>query len=163
MSNAPRHAKLQHALDLVLFEQWLRFYFIAEEQGKLFIRMPDYELEKARTIHPELAPVADALNNREVNHESALEALRDSMLGGPFALSGEQWAEILVGKDFRLTLDLLAVWVQEAKNSLDDDPALFPLSFAVWKKLFADWRESPDIKEYSARAGGGGPGPERVQ
>jgi hypothetical protein len=147
MSSVIGHENLRHAVDLVFFEQWLRFYFIVEENGKLYIRMPAGELDKARSLHPELIAVADALNEREIDHQAAMDALCESMMTGPHALSGEQWAEVLSGKNFRLTLELLSFWVQADEAALDESP----LAFHDWKKRFQAWCENPSIKDYVAR------------
>ena len=147
MPSAISHENLQHAVDLVFFEQWLRFYFIVEENGKLFIRMPACELDKARSLYPGLISVAEALNGREINHQAAMDALCESMMSGPYALSGAQWAEILAGKNFRLTLELLSFWVQADESSLD----AATLAFHDWKDRFQAWCENPSIKDYAAR------------
>lgn len=158
--NAVSHENLQHAVNLVFFEQWLRFYFIAEEGGKLYIRMPDKELTKVRALYPELIAVADALNNREIDHQAAMDALCQSMMTGPYALSGAQWAEILAGKDFRLTLQLMSFWVQADEDSLDSRT----MTFHDWKGRFQAWRENPSVKAYAAQLLHGGDASEtRVQ
>lgn len=159
MPSVISHDNLRHAVDLIFFEQWLRFYFITEEKGKLFIRMPDCELDKARELYPQLVAVAEALNNRELNHSAAMEALREGMLSGPFALNGEQWAEILAGKNFRLTMELMSFWVQ----SDEDAPEVEAISFEAWKQSFEKWRSKPAIKEYSARIMHGDAPTERMQ
>lgn len=160
MPSAVSHENLQHAVDLVFFEQWLRFYFIVEENGKLFIRMPSNELDKARNRYPALISVAEALNDREINHQSAMDALCEGMMTGPYALSGEQWGEILAGKDFRLAVELLSCWVQADESSLDNAT----LEFHAWKKRFQAWCETPSIKDYAARLlNGSGASSTRVQ
>lgn len=145
--NAVSHENLRHAEDLVFFEQWLRFYFIAEEDGKLYLRVPENELSKARALYPKLIAVADALNNREINHQSALEALHSGIMAGPCALSGTEWAEILAGQEFRLTVRLLSFWVQAEEDALDAEI----LAFHEWQSRFKAWRETPSIKDYAAR------------
>lgn len=144
-SSSPHN--LQHALDLVLFEQWLRFYFISEEDGKLFIRMPDDYFELNRKQYPDLFPVAQSLNNREIDHQAALSALCDSMMNGPFALAGKDWAEVLAGEDFRMALQLLSFWVQAEEDELDREI----LPFDQWRHRFLDWRETPPIRDYAAK------------
>lgn len=152
MSSSVSHENLRHAVELVFFEQWLRFYFIAEEDGKLYIRMPDDELQKARELYPDLTTVAEALNNREIDHQAAMEALCEGMMNGPYALTGEQWAEILAGRDFRLTLELLSFWVQAEEKGLDEQT----LAFHDWKHRFDAWCDSPNIREYVDRVRGEG-------
>ncbi|MDL2285629.1 hypothetical protein LJB93_02665 [Desulfovibrio sp. OttesenSCG-928-F07] len=162
MSNQQNIASqnLRHALNLVLFEQWLRFYFIAEEDGKLFIRMPEEWFEQAMHQHPELSPVAAALNNREIDHQAALNALCDNMMSGPTALDGQEWAEVLAGEEFRLTLQLLSFWLQAEEDALDKEI----LPFKEWCANFTVWQEQPSIKDYAARMRiGGGAAEEPVK
>ncbi len=138
---------MRHAMDLVFFEQWLRFYFISEEDGKLFLRMPEKEFEHSKTMHPDLFPIAVALNDREIDHQTALSALCDSMISGPYALDGQAWAQVLAGDRFRLVLQLLSFWVQAEEEKLDEQV----LSFAQWRDNFMLWSEQPSIKDYVAR------------
>ena len=151
MSEAINQNDLQHAVDLVFFEQWLRFYFIVEEDGKLFIRVPGHEMETARLFYPQLYPVADALNNCEIDHQSAMNAMCENLLGGPFAMSGQQWAKVLSGEDFKLTLQLMSFWVQAEEDGLGGEA----MSFHAWRERFKAWRESPVIREYTARLASG--------
>lgn len=159
--NAVSHDHLRHAVDLVFFEQWLRFYFIVEEWGKLYIRMPDSELDNARNLYPELIAVAEVLNNHEIEHQAAMEALCESMLAGPYAITRAQWAQILAGKDFRLALQLLSLWVRADENLLDSGT----MAFHDWKNRFRIWRENPSVKDYAARLprGGDTPPPARAR
>lgn len=147
MPNATNQDNWRHAVDLVFFEQWLRFYFIVEEEGKLFIRLPRHELETARELYPRLYPVANALNNCEINHQTAMDALCENLMSGPYAMTGQEWADVLAGQDFRMTLQLMSFWVQAEEEKLDSEPA----TFREWKERFLGWCETPVVKDYTAR------------
>lgn len=136
-----------HALDLVFFEQWLRFYFIAEEDGELYIRVPADIFEATRKDLPNLFPLAEALNNAVIDHQKALTTLCDNMVSGPYALNGAEWAQILGGEDFQVLLQLMAFWLQAEEDSLDESI----LPFRNWQSRFYEWKETDQIKDYTAR------------
>ncbi|MDL2306541.1 hypothetical protein LJC48_00740 [Desulfovibrio sp. OttesenSCG-928-C06] len=138
---------LRHAEELILFEQWMRFYFIEEEDGIIYMRMPHDVFELVHLEFPSLFPVAEALNSRPVDHQATLAILSEAMLHGEYALSNGQWAEVLGGSGFKLTLTLLATWVEAEEDNLDAEP----ISFAGWLERFEVWRRSEPIVAYAAK------------
>ena len=138
---------LRHAEELILFEQWMRFYFIEEEGGILYIRMPQETFELVRHEFPALFPVAEALNDKPIDHQATLAILSEAMLNGVHALNNDQWAEVLGGSGFKLTLTLLSTWVEAEEENLDE----YPLGFSAWLGRFEAWRASEAIVDYAAR------------
>lgn len=148
--NGKYGGNLGRALDLVFFEQWLRFYFIEERGEELFLSVPDDVCYACRLKYPDLCGLLEALNGRPLDHQATLAALGDIMLSGQFALSGEDWAEILCGADFRITMQLMSYWVQDQEDALDSEV----LPFGKWREFFISWREAPAMRDFAARLRG---------
>ncbi|MDL2313590.1 hypothetical protein LJC36_01260 [Desulfovibrio sp. OttesenSCG-928-C14] len=139
--------KVDFALELVLFEQWLRFYFITEKDGELYLDVPAPVYGQLEKDLPDLFPVAKALNGQIIDHQAALAALSESMLSDRARLNSGQWAEILGGVEFHINLEVMSFWVQSRESELDEQN----LSFPAWKELFLAWRRSPEVEDYAAR------------
>lgn len=148
MKKADKGARnLRHAEELILFEQWMRFYFIEEDGGILYIRMPQSVVDMIRHEYPALFPMVEALNDHPIDHQATLAILSESMLNGDYALNSEEWAEVLGGSGFKLTLTLLSTWVEAEEDSLDAEQ----LSFSSWLVRFEAWCASEAILDYAAR------------
>lgn len=146
-TEATTRVGIEHAINLVFFEQWLRFYFITEEEGELYIRMPNEAYQALAAQNPDMLSMAQALNNKIINHQAALTALCDNMLSGDYALNASEWAQVLGGNDFQLLLQLLGFWVQAEEDELDAKQ----LPFNEWKERFMLWKETEAVKDYAGR------------
>ena len=72
----PDIQEAQHRVaEIVMFENWLRFYFIAEEDDKLFIRIPTQAMEKLHANYPKLVGLAERLNGEEIDHKTSMQAV----------------------------------------------------------------------------------------
>jgi hypothetical protein len=150
-------AKLQQAvqqiLEVVMFENWLRFYFLSEaEEGRLALAVPEQGLARIRELHPQLAPLAENLNGREINFELSRQTVCAFVAA---RLDGKAVPvnTVLDSAGFQLEMHLFNTWVQGHEEQLDKTF----LDFSAWKRLFAQWRDSDKIREWAAGLGGSGP------
>lgn len=132
--------------EIVMFENWLRFYFIAEEGDKLFIRIPEQAMAKLTSGYAHLAGLAERLNNKEIDHKTSMEAVvmftaTEADGNMPEALIGQ----VFDSTRFHLDLQLFGSWVQSHEEQLD---AAF-MEFSTWKAMFADWRKSDEVRKYA--------------
>ena len=65
---------VDQVLEAVMFENWLRFYFISEKpdapahedgEAPLFMAVPVKGMERISELYPHLLPLADAMNARK--------------------------------------------------------------------------------------------------
>ena len=64
---------VERIAQVVMFENWLRFYFIGEEEGgKLLIRLPEKAMEQLTARYGAFYGLAERLNNREVDHQTSI-------------------------------------------------------------------------------------------
>ncbi|MDR3319765.1 MAG: hypothetical protein LBS77_02205 [Desulfovibrio sp.] len=138
-------------LEAVMFENWLRFYFIAEktdathsEDVPLFIAVPDKGMERIRKDYAHLLPMAEAINEKEADFKTSRRAVCTFVME---QLDGKTMSKntapiILESATFQAQLQLFNLWVQSHEAQLDENF----LEFSTWRSLFAEWRKSPDVR-----------------
>ncbi len=57
---------VEAVLRVVIFENWLRFYFIVGkgEDERLFLEIPEKSMNKIKNLYPQYLPLAEGLKNR---------------------------------------------------------------------------------------------------
>lgn len=130
---------------VVMFENWLRFYFIAEEGETLVLRLPEKALQRLKESYPQYHELAEHLNNREIDHQTSMREVC-LFVSGSFndaPLPEGVLALVFDSKEFQMELQLFSYWVQAHEEQLD---AAF-LEFAEWLKAFDAWKNSDDVRE----------------
>ena len=134
--------------EVVMFENWLRFYFIAEQGDTLVLRLPEKAMERLKEKYGPLANLAERLNNEEITHKSSLDAVClfvASEIDGT-ALPEKVIAEVFDHPLFHLELQLFGTWVQNHEEQLD---AGF-MEFSQWLSLFGEWKNTDEVKTHRA-------------
>lgn len=137
---------VSEVLKVVIFENWLRFYFISEEDGgALKIELPEKSIQKISELYPDFAPLAQTLNGKPIDLETSRAAVLTYVLNN---LDGKKLKKgdaqsILSSSTFQNGLLLFNTWVQAHENQLDQHF----LDFGTWLKLFEEWRSGPGGKE----------------
>ncbi len=142
---------LDRITEVVMFENWLRFYFIVEEDEKLFIRLPDAALARLREHYPRTAGLAERLNGAEIDHQSSLNAVClfvaseiDGVVIPPTLIE-----TVFNSPRFHLELQLFNSWVQAHEEQLD---AAF-MEFSLWQQVYREWKNSDAVQERLKTAG----------
>ena len=148
MSTAFQEA-VQRILEVVMFENWLRFYFISDlENGSPGIGVPEQGIARLREQHPQFMPLLEELNGREISFDISRRAVCTFVAT---QLDGKaipvNMADLVMDSDsFQLEMQLFNNWVQGHEEQLDKNF----LDFSAWKRLFAQWRNSDKVKEWAA-------------
>ncbi len=142
-----RFAKaVNRMMDAIIFENWLRFYFLSEEgakdneEQKLMIAIPEKAMGQIAQRYGSLREMAEALNGREAtmdNSRSAVVNFVKREVEGTFVPVGGL-AACFDSKAFQNTLHLFNAWIQAAEDMLD---AQF-YDFDQWRDLFASYKDS---------------------
>lgn len=135
--------------EVVMFENWLRFYFIAEENDTLVLRLPEKAMEQLRKRYPGFYGLAEYLNNEEITHRSSMDAV---CLFVAREMEGAVLPESVIGRvfdspQFQVELQLFGSWVQSHEEQLDENF----MEFSDWLSLFTAWKESDEVKQYAKR------------
>ena len=148
MSTAFQQA-VQQILELVMFENWLRFYFISElEEGSLALAVPEQGLTRIREQYPQFMPLVEDLSGKEISFELSRQAVCTfvaTQLDGK-AMPVNMADLVLDSASFQVEMQLFNSWVQGHEEQLDKNF----LDFSAWKRLFAQWRNSDKVKEWAA-------------
>jgi len=143
-------AAVGRVADVIMFENWLRFYFISEEGDTLFIRLPEKAMEQIRQHCRAYYDLVAMLNNEEVDHQRSLKAVSTFISGGfdGVTLPDVILAGVFDSPEFQLELQLFAYWLQNHEEKLDERF----MEFSEWQAAFALWKDTDEAKQYSHAA-----------
>lgn len=153
---------VQKVLEVVMFENWLRFYFITEkpdEADRLFLAVPEQGMTRMRELYPHLSPMAEELNGREIDFDTSRTAVCTYVLT---ALEGktiprDMAATVFDSTTFQTEMQLFNTWVQAHEAQLDKNF----LDFGTWRGLFAQWRASDAVKDLALQLNA--PGVQKIE
>ena len=147
------HQAARQILEVVMFENWLRFYFISEtEESCLTLAVPEQSVARIREQHPRFMPLLEDLNGKEISFElsrQAVCAFVATQLDGK-TIPVNTADSVLDSAAFQLEMQLFNNWVQGHEAQLD---AAF-LAFSTWTRLFAEWRNSDKVQAWAAGLSG---------
>ena len=142
-----RFAKaVNRMMDAIIFENWLRFYFLAEEEGKdqeegrLMIAIPEKAMGQIAQRYGSLREMAETLNGHEASLENSRAAIVNFVkreVEGSLVPAGGL-AACFDSLAFQNSLHLFNAWIQAAEDMLD---ASF-YDFDQWRDLFASYKDS---------------------
>lgn len=155
-------------LEAVIFENWLRFYFIKENapQGSLndsslsgeqilTIDIPEKSMAKIAELFPRMLPMAESMNHKPIDFETSRRAVLTFVLDN---VDGKELPRgmaqtVFSSATFQAKLQLFNTWVQMHEEQLDGGF----LDFGKWRGLFARWLESPVARELGQKLMGHAP------
>lgn len=149
---------VEDVLEALMFENWIRFYFIAEkdeldEQGekRLVIAIPDKGMDRIGELYPRLESLALGVNGREANFETSRKAICEYVLHELDGKSMERGtaASIFDTQAFQVGAQLFNIWVQAYEQRLDERF----LDFGSWRRLFSEWRASEQGRDIELKLG----------
>ncbi len=141
-------------LEAVMFENWLRFYFITpmtdEKESEdadphLFLTVPDKGMNNIKALYPNLLPMAEFMNHKEVTFEVSQQAVCTFVVENldGVIMERDTAGSIMDSMAFQLQLQLFNTWVQLHENQLES--SFF--DFGSWRDLFAEWKDSKAGKD----------------
>lgn len=139
-------AAIKRIIEVVMFENWLRFYFIAEEDNKLMIRLPERAMQQIKSRYGTLFDLADRLNMCEVDHKTSMNEVC-LFVANDFstkALPEELASRVFDSPHFQLELQIFSSWVQSHEEQLDQNF----MDFISWQKGYQEWRNSEEVLAY---------------
>ena len=140
---------VQQILEVVMFENWLRFYFISETaEGGLALAVPEQGLARIREQHPQFMPLLEELHGKEISFELSRQAVCSfvAMQVEGKTIPANMADLVLDSASFQLEMHLFNNWVQGHEEQLDKNF----LDFSTWKRLFTEWRNSDKVQEWAA-------------
>ncbi|MDE7241953.1 hypothetical protein, partial [Desulfovibrio sp.] len=157
---------VEQALEAVMFESWLRFYFIEElppepakagdgpgkapvDEERLAIRVPEKGMARIAELYPNLLPLAEGMNGHEVDFETSRRAVCTFVLGhlDGKTMPRDMAAVVFASSTFQVELQLFHTWLQLHEAQLDEGFQ----EFGAWRNLFAQWRATPGARELAEK------------
>jgi hypothetical protein len=146
-------------VEVFMFEQWLRHYYVVEKGGALRIEVSEADLKAIYEAEAHLAPLVDMLNNAEISPEKSqttvgafVGARYDGSKYGPGVVSSA-----LNSKGFKVEMYVFGVWMKGHMAYLDERR----MPFAEWREMYAGWNSLDQVKEYRRKLMAGGGDPDR--
>ena len=132
---------------VLMAEHWARFYFAVEQDGVVYLDVPEQELAVLRAESPDLAAFISSINGQPIEMESSRRAVGEFVfraLEGGDAPAGTV-AKAFDSKPFAMGMQLFAVWMSGHEAQLDKET----MSFSDWDNLFSAWRQDPAVIRFS--------------
>lgn len=138
---------VERIAEVVMFENWLRFYFIVEEDNKLLLRLPEKAMQRLNERYKTFYDLALHLNGREIDPKTSMQEVC-LFVSGDF--NGRPLPEYILtsvfdSPGFQAEIQLFSYWVQAHEEQLD---AAF-MEFSEWLEKYALWKKSEAVKNYS--------------
>lgn len=147
---SPFGTAVQHVLEAVMFENWLRFYFITEKPDNpdsLSLAVPEQAVARIQERYPQLYPMVLLLNAQEIDFELSRRALCTFVvteLEGK-VIASDMGVKVFDSTTFQTEMHLFNTWVQAHEDQLDK---AF-MDFGMWRSLYAEWRKSEAVQDFA--------------
>ena len=140
---------IKDVVRVFIFENWARFYYTVERDGKTWLEIPEDVLEACRKAHPDLTPLLEETNATEITYESCRQNV------GAFVcrlLDGEKYppGKVLAALDskaFKIEMHMFFMWQRGHEHYLDERK----MSFDVWMEMFVNWRLMDEVKAFQSK------------
>jgi hypothetical protein len=135
-------------MQVVRFENWLRFYFIEElEDGNLKTSIPADRLAEIKDKYGEMAELAENMNGEAIDFEASCNNVCTHVaIHIDLAKYGNDIvSRVFDGFEIKKEQHLFGLWLQGHEEKFD---ATFT-SFDDWEKEYAEWRVTDQVKAYA--------------
>lgn len=122
------------------FEYWLRFYFIEERDGSLYIHLTPEQTQQLQATYPDFWDLVERVQGEalspEVSQRCVVEFLQVNFEGQKY--SGATVLQILDSKEFSAEMYLFDTWVTVHEEQLSQKI----YGFDYWMHVYAEWKNS---------------------
>ncbi|GAB6177053.1 hypothetical protein JCM16814_19440 [Desulfobaculum senezii] len=136
--------------EVMKFENWLRFYFVEEEQGEaLLIGIPEEILKDIEGRYPHLYELANRYDKSLIDYERSCTEVCSHVAS---VYDGEKYPPGLVEKSFdskelKIEMYLFGLWMQGHEDELDKEY----MSFGEWMTGYEEWKGTQEVQDYLSR------------
>ncbi|MGE4292917.1 MAG: hypothetical protein AB7E32_11995 [Desulfovibrio sp.] len=133
-------------LRIMMFEQWVRFYFLEDKEGALHVNISEEALARVRERQPDLLPLAEMMNGDEITYEkcqTTVCAFASSRLDGQ-KYAADILPKAFDSKDFKVDLYMFQLWNRGHEKHLDERFH----DFEEWEEMFTEWSKLDEVMEY---------------
>jgi hypothetical protein len=139
------HNALNDTARVFHFEFWLRYYFIEERDGGLFITLTDEQAKQMKLQFPDYYDLAERMQgvslSPELSQRSVVEFLQLNLEGHKYPANTV--VKVLDSKDFSAEMYLFDTWV-----SLHEEQLMQKIyGFDYWMHAYEDWKMSDKAQQ----------------
>lgn len=136
--------------EVMQFENWLRFYFIRDEEGKLFIRIPEQAQKKLREEYPGYWGLVERLLDKEITYELSISTVCTFVVQ---TMDGSRYrsgmiSEVFDDNRFQEEMQLFGIWSQHHEAQLEQSF----MDFNKWQELYSGWKNSEEVQDFLKKA-----------
>ncbi len=135
----PQNALIDTA-EVFHFEFWLRYYFIAERDGNLFIELTEEQIKQMQAQFPDYWELVERVQGRplspELSQQSVVEFLQLNLESGRYP--SNTVVKVLDSKEFSVEMYLFDTWVDLHEEQLMQKI----YGFDYWMHAFKEWKGS---------------------
>lgn len=139
----------EDASRVLMFDQWMRYYFVTKEDDKLFLRIPEQTAEEIKASEPNYVSLLEMVNGEELTYEKN-QATVCAFIGARFdgsKYSADIMPRVFDSKEFKLEMYVFNLWLKGHEKYLDEQYH----SFADWMEMYAEWKKMDEVQAYLAR------------
>lgn len=128
-------------MDAVLFENWLRFYFLsisAENKNESILDVPKETSAKIQKQYPEFCAMLKTLDKKPADFARSRDAILGCCLQA--GLEAATIQQIISSKEFSAKLQLFNDWVCRHEQHLEHEKR----DFQIWRELFWEWAKTQE-------------------
>lgn len=127
------------------FEFWLRYYFVEEKDGKLFIALNEDQRRQVRDQFSEYWDLAErmvgVLLSPELSQRVVVEFLQLHMDGVKYSHAAIN--EVLDSKEFSVEMHLFDTWI-----NLHEEQLMKKIyGFNTWMHIYGEWKDTDKTKQ----------------
>lgn len=137
---------IKDIMRVFILEHWARFYHAQERDGKTWLELPEDVLEDCRAKHPDLAPLLEEANRKELTYEGScttVGAFVCRLYDGVKYVSGVV-LKALDSRAFKIEQHMFGLWLKGHEGYLDQHA----LSYDDWLEMFTNWNLMDQVKAF---------------
>lgn len=140
---------VKDALEIFQFDQWIRFYFVTEKDGKLWIEIPEDVMKEINDEHPEMHRFADMVNNAVTDYQRSQENVC-SYVAARF--DGQKYErtvlpQVFDNATFKVEMYIFNVWLKMHEQFLDEEYK----NFKGFMEMYEGWNSMDEVVEYRTK------------
>ena len=139
------HNALNDMSQVFHFEFWLRYYFIEEQDGSLFIKLTEEQKKQMQAKFPDYWELAESVLGRplspELSQQSVVEFLQVNFEGKKYPANTV--LKVLDSKDFSVEMYLFDTWVDLHEEQLMQK--IF--GFDYWMHAYGEWKTTEKAQQ----------------
>ncbi len=137
---------VEDASRVLMFDQWIRFYYVTEKDGKMYISIPQEQLDKIEENFSQYHSFAELVNNDELTYEKS-QATVCAFIGARF--DGRKYdpsimTKVFDSKQFKVEMYVFNLWLKGHESHLDENW----LDFSDWMEMYGEWKKMDQVKAY---------------